>query len=206
MTRNKRSGRWLQSHAKDPYVKQARQAGYRSRAAYKLLEIDASDRLFKPGMTVLDVGAAPGGWSQVASQKVGAGGRVVAVDLLAMSPVARVEIVQGDFTDLDTRMRIKQMLPQDGVVLVISDISPNISGRREVDQANTLRLNESTLAYSKEVLRPGGDLVIKTFHGEGFDILRAQARRCFRQVTVRKPKASRAQSSEVYLIARGYQA
>ncbi len=200
MTRAKRSKHWLQSHARDTYVKQAQQAGYRSRAAYKLIELDRSDRLFKPGMTVVDLGAAPGGWAQVAAERVGRAGRVIAVDLLVMDPLPGVEVIQGDVTEPDVLAWIKDRLGPGEADLVISDMAPNISGRREVDQANILCLNEMTLEFSQEVLKTGGGMLVKTFHGEGFDALREQARRGFRRVTVRKPKASRSHSSEVYLL------
>jgi len=200
MSRAKRSGRWFQSHARDPYVRQAQQAGYRSRAAYKLIELDRSDRLFKPGMTVVDLGAAPGGWSQVAGERVGRTGRVLAVDLLAMDPVPGVEVIRGDVTEEGVLAVIKDMLGEGGADLVISDMAPNMTGRREVDQANILCLNEMALGFSRELLKGHGRMLVKTFHGEGFDGLREQARQCFRRVTVRKPKASRTHSSEVYLI------
>lgn len=200
MAKGKRSQQWFQSHARDTYVKQAQQAGYRSRAAYKLIELDRSDRLFKPGMTVVDLGAAPGGWAQVAAERVGRTGRVIAVDVLSMEPVAGVNVLQGDITRDHVLADIRDVLGEAGADLVMSDMAPNITGRREVDQANILCLNEMTLEFSGEVLKPGGVMLVKTFHGQGFEALRERSRGCFRRVTVRKPKASRSHSSEVYLI------
>lgn len=203
MTRTRRTRGWLQSHVGDAYVKQARQAGYRSRAAYKLIELDERDHVLKPGLTVLDLGAAPGGWSQVAARKVTPGGRVIAVDLLPMASLSGVEIIRGDFSDAHVRDRLRAMGGRHGIDLVISDLSPNITGRRDVDRANTLCLNELTLGFAGQVLNKGGNLVIKTFHGEGFDEWVEQARAAFAKVAVRKPKASRSYSAEVYLVARG---
>jgi 23S rRNA (uridine2552-2'-O)-methyltransferase len=204
MSRTRRTRGWLQTHTSDAFVKQARQAGYRSRAAYKLLEIDRRDHLFRPGMTVLDLGAAPGGWSQVAAQHVGHAGRVIAVDLLDMAPLAGVEFIRADFSTATAQDGIKAMIGSAGADLVISDMSPNLTGRRDVDQANTEHLNVLSLAFSEAVLNEGGDLLIKTFHGSGFDALRESARQTFDMVMVRKPKASRVHSSEVYLLSKGY--
>lgn len=201
MSRSKRGRSWLQTHAGDAFVKQARQAGYRSRAAYKLLEIDERDHLLHPGMTVVDLGAAPGGWSQVAAAKVGPGGRVIAIDVLDLPPLPGVTFIHGDFTETALQERIRGMLDGGGADLIISDMSPNLTGRRDVDQANTEHLNDMTLLFSTEVLRKGGNLLLKTFHGAGFEALRDNARHAFDKVLVRKPKASRSHSAEVYLLA-----
>ncbi len=202
MSRNKRSRSWLQSHASDTYVKQARQAGYRSRAAYKLLEIDERDHLLRPGMTVIDLGAAPGGWSQAAASRVGPTGRVIAIDLLDMTANPGVTFIHGDFTDVVRQEEIGAML-EGGADLILSDMSPNLTGRRDVDQANTEHLNELTLLFGTEVLKKGGDMLVKTFHGPGFEALRESACHAFGKVAVRKPKASRSHSAEVYLLGRG---
>jgi 23S rRNA (uridine2552-2'-O)-methyltransferase len=204
MSRSKRGRGWLQAHTSDAFVKQARQAGYRSRAAYKLLEIDQRDHLLHPGMTVVDLGAAPGGWSQVAAAKVGPKGRVIAIDLLDMPPIPGVTFIHGDFTESAMQQQISVMLDGGGADLVISDMAPNLTGRRDVDQANTERLNDLTLLFSTEMLRKGGNVLLKTFHGPGFDALRDMGRHYFDKVVVRKPKASRSHSSEVYLLALGF--
>lgn len=203
MSRSKRNRGWMQTHTSDAFVKQARRAGYRSRAAYKLLEIDERDHLLKAGMTVVDLGAAPGGWSQVAAAKVGPQGRVIAIDLLDMPAVPGVTFIHGDFTDSTVQREIGARLPDSGADLLISDMSPNLTGRRDVDQANTENLNDLTLLFSTEVLRKGGDVLLKTFHGAGFDALRETARHSFDKVVIRKPKASRSHSAEVYLLACG---
>lgn len=183
-------------------MKQAQQSGYRSRAAYKLLELDERDQLFRPGMTVVDLGAAPGGWSQVARHKIGPRGRVVAVDLLDMDPISGVEFIQGDFSSDNTLEELRDLLDGHGINLVMSDLAPNITGRRDIDQARTLCLNELVVEFSEECLEQGGAMVIKAFHGEGFDALLRQIRQRFVKVAVRKPKASRSHSSEVYIVAR----
>ena len=204
MARSKSSRRWLKEHFDDPYVRDARAAGYRSRAAFKLLEIQAKDRLLRPGMTVVDLGAAPGGWSQVAAAAVGARGRVIATDLLEMDPLPGVEFIQGDFREQEVLDRLLNSLGVDKADLVISDMAPNISGMGAVDQPRAMYLAELALDLCREVLRPGGDLLVKLFQGEGFDAYMAELRRVFRQVRVRKPKASRARSRELYVLARNY--
>jgi 23S rRNA (uridine2552-2'-O)-methyltransferase len=204
MARSKSSRRWLKEHFDDPYVREAQAAGYRSRAAFKLLEIQAKDRLLRPGMTVVDLGAAPGGWSQVAAAAVGARGRVLATDLLEMDPLPGVEFIQGDFREQEVLDRLLASLGADKADLVISDMAPNISGMGAVDQPRAMYLAELALELCREVLRPGGDLLVKLFQGEGFDAYMAELRRVFRQVRVRKPKASRARSRELYVLARNY--
>ena len=193
MARSKSSQRWLREHEKDPFVQKSRQEGYRSRASYKLLALDAKDRLFKPGMTVVDLGAAPGGWSQVAVEKVGHHGRVIASDILPMDSLAGVEFVQGDFTEESVLAAILAVIGDQGVDLVISDMAPNMSGMKAVDQPRAMFLVELAV-----------DMVAKVFQGEGFDALLLEVRKQFQSLAIRKPDASRARSREVYLVARGY--
>lgn len=204
MARSKSSGRWLREHFDDPYVKRAQQEGYRSRAVYKLEEIDRRDRLLQPGMTVVDLGAAPGGWSQYARRAVGEKGRVVALDILPMDSMAGVEILQGDFREQEVLDRLLQTLGDRPVDLVISDMAPNISGVNSVDQARAMYLAELAVDLAKQILKPGGDLLLKVFQGEGFDAILAELRRSFKSVVIRKPKASRPRSREVYALARNY--
>jgi len=198
----KSSKAWLQRHVTDAYVRQARAAGYRSRAAYKLLEIDQKDRLLKPDMRVLDLGAAPGGWSQVAGRKAGPRGRVVAIDLLEIAPMSQVKVLRGDLREPQARAAVRKALggPAD---LVLSDLSPNLSGIPGVDQARAAELAQLALEFAGEVLKPSGALLVKVFQGEAFDEVLAEARRAFQTVVVRKPGASRGQSRETYLLARG---
>lgn len=204
MARSKSSERWLREHFHDPYVKRAQQEGYRSRAVYKLEEIDRRDRLLQPGMTVVDLGAAPGGWSQYAKRAAGERGRVVALDILPMDPMTGVEILQGDFREQEVFARLLQTLGDRPVDLVISDMAPNISGVNSVDQARAMYLAELAVDLAKQILKPGGDLLLKVFQGEGFDAVLADLRRSFKSVAIRKPKASRPRSREVYALARNY--
>ncbi len=203
MGRSKSSQRWLQEHNRDQYVKRSQQEGYRSRASYKLIELDNKDRLFKPCMTVVDLGAAPGGWSQVAAKLVGNKGRVVASDILPMDSIADVDFVQGDFTEESVLNEIFDVLGGDRADLVISDMAPNMSGMRAVDQPKAMYLVELALDLACQILKPGGDFVAKVFHGEGFDELLHQVRGKFERVVTRKPDASRPRSREVYLVAKG---
>ena len=204
MARSKSSGRWLQEHFNDKYVKQSQQDGYRSRASYKLIELDEKDKLFKPGMTVVDLGAAPGGWSQVAARRIGDKGRVVASDILPMDSIADVEFVQGDFTEESVLNEILDLLGEAKADLVISDMAPNMSGMADIDQPKSMYLNELALDMAKTVLHKGGNFVAKLFHGEGFEELMQDARDHFNKVVTRKPDASRDRSREVYLVARGF--
>ncbi len=204
MARSKSSGRWLREHFDDPYVKRAQQEGYRSRAVYKLEEIDRRDRLFRPGMTVVDLGAAPGGWSQYARRSIGDKGRVVALDILPMDPIPGVEFLQGDFREQEVLDRLLDTLGGEPADLVISDMAPNISGVNSVDQARAMYLVELAVDLAKQILKPGGDLLLKIFQGEGFEPVLADLRRSFRSVAIRKPKASRPRSREVYALARNY--
>lgn len=192
---------WLKEHRDDPYVQQAQREGYRSRACYKLLELQARDRLLRPGMTVLDLGSAPGGWSQVAAQQVGDHGRVVATDILPMDALAGVEFVQGDFTEDAVFERILATLGGAPVDLVLSDMAPNLSGMKAVDQPRAMYLVELALDMARRVLRPDGSFVAKVFQGEGFDSLLREIRQAFARVNTRKPDASRPRSREVYLVA-----
>lgn len=198
------SRRWLQRHAADPYVQQARQAGYRSRASYKLLEIQARDQLFKPGMVVLDLGAAPGGWSQVAAQAVGPKGRVIAIDLLTMPSLAGVDFIEGDFSSDAVRQQLQTILGDRSIDVCICDVSPNHSGIKQVDQLRAMGLAEEALALVQDHLRSGGDFLLKVFQGVGIDPFRAQLKAQFKQLRVRKPKASQSASRELYLLARDF--
>jgi|TARA_R110000822_G_scaffold59736_39_gene149310 23S rRNA (uridine2552-2'-O)-methyltransferase len=203
MGRSKSSQRWLQEHNSDQYVKRSQQEGYRSRASYKLIELDNKDRLFQPCMTVVDLGAAPGGWSQVAVKLVGNKGRVVASDILLMDSIAGVDFVQGDFTEESVLKEILDALGDNLADLVISDMAPNMSGMRAVDQPKAMYLVELALDLACQILKPDGDFVAKVFHGEGFDELLHQVRGRFQRVVTRKPDASRPRSREVYLVAKG---
>lgn len=204
MSRSKSSNRWLQEHFDDPYVKRAQQAGYRSRACFKLLELNEKHRLFKSGMTVVDLGAAPGGWSQVAAQLVGATGRVIATDILPMEPLAGVEFIEGDFTEQPAFDAILSSLVAGRASLVISDMAPNISGVMATDQARSTYLVELALDLARQILQPGATFVAKAFQGEGFESLIADCSKQFSTVQTRKPKASRPRSREVYLVASGF--
>ena len=205
MARSRSSGRWLREHFADDYVKRARREGYRSRAVYKLKEIQERDRLLRPGMTVVDLGAAPGGWSQLASEYVGPKGRVVALDLLPMDPLPGVEFLQGDFHDDAVLEQLLDRLADCPVDLVTSDMAPNISGIKAVDQPRGMYLTELALEFATRVLRPGGDFLSKVFQGEGFDAFLRDLRQRFASVATRKPQSSRSRSPELYLLARNYQ-
>jgi len=201
MSKGSSSNRWKRRQARDPYVRQAQAGGWRSRAAFKLMEIDDRERLLRRGAVVLDLGAAPGGWSQVAVQRTGPTGRVVAVDLLPMPALGGVEFIQGDFTEPETQAQIEAALAGGLADLVISDMAPNISGNRSVDQPRSIALVEAVLAEGQRFLKPGGSLLAKVFQGEGFDELVAGIRRQFGSVRIRKPASSRAESREMYLVA-----
>jgi len=200
---SKSSRRWLREHFTDPYVKQARQDGYRSRSAYKLLEIQQRDRLFKPGMTVVDLGAAPGGWSQVVVQLVKPNGKVFALDLLPMDPIEGVSFVQGDFSDSQILDKLNLALDQAQIDWVLSDIAPNMSGNESVDLPRSMYLAELVFDFALKVLGTEGGLLVKVFQGEGFDSFLKQIKQNFKKVAIRKPKASRDRSREVYICARG---
>lgn len=204
MKRSKSSRDWLDRHFRDEYVKRAQAEGYRSRAAYKLLELQQRERILKSGQTVVDLGAAPGGWSQIARQLVGTEGRVLALDILPMDPIAGVEFIQGDFREQAPLERLRELLKGDGVDLVLSDMAPNVSGISVVDQPKAIYLCEIALDLAKEVLRPGGSFVVKVFQGEGFDSFLREMRNSFSRVVIRKPDASRPKSREVYLVAGNF--
>lgn len=203
MARSKSSGRWLREHFNDPFVKEAQRQGYRSRAVFKLQEIDAKARLLRPGMVVVDLGAAPGGWSQYAAEKVGSHGHVVALDILPMDSLANTTVLQADFTEDEALRQLQDTLGGRPVDLVLSDMAPNISGMRAVDQPRAMYLVELALDFAREVLKPGGDFLVKTFQGEGFDSFLKEMRGEFERVVSRKPEASRGRSREIYLLARG---
>jgi 23S rRNA (uridine2552-2'-O)-methyltransferase len=204
MARSKSSRRWLDEHFDDPYVRRAQQEGYRSRAAYKLLEIQQRDRVLRPGMVVVDLGAAPGGWAQVAKPIVGEGGRVIATDILPMDAIPGVEIQQGDFREEAVLEALLGLIGAQGADLVLSDMAPNMSGVDAVDQPRAMYLAELALDLARRVLHGGGDFLVKTFQGEGWDAYLKELRQAFGSVQVRKPKASRPRSREVYLLARNY--
>ena len=202
--RTKSSARWLAEHAADPYVKRAHEEGWRSRAAFKLEEIQRSDRLLRPGMTVVDLGAAPGGWSQFAARALAGKGRVIALDILEMPAIPGVEFIEGDFTEESVLEKLTALLGGEKVDLVMSDMAPNMMGIAEVDHDRSMHLVELAVDFAGRQLRPGGDLLAKVFQGRDFQPLIARLRREFDSVKLRKPKASRARSAEVYVLARGY--
>jgi len=204
MARSKSSGRWLRRHFDDSYVRQAQQAGYRSRAVFKLLEINERDHILRPGMTIIDLGAAPGGWSQAAAKVVGKRGKVIALDILPMDPLPGVWILQGDFREEAVVAELLKIVGEQRVDLVISDMAPNISGVKAVDQPRAMYLAELALDLARKVLSPGGTLLVKAFQGEGIDEFRREMQRSFRTVATRKPKASRPASREVYMLAKNY--
>lgn len=201
---SKSSHKWLQEHHRDQYVKRAQTDGYRSRASYKLIEINQKDKIFKPGLIVVDLGAAPGGWSQVAAKLVGPGGKIIASDILNMDPIDKVDFVLGDFTNSVVLQNILDLLDNNLVDLVISDMAPNMSGIRGVDQTKAMYLIELALDMACKVLKPGGNFVVKVFHGEGFDQYMLELKKRFKQVISRKPNASRSRSREVYVVAKNF--
>ncbi|MCB1738495.1 MAG: 23S rRNA (uridine(2552)-2'-O)-methyltransferase RlmE [Gammaproteobacteria bacterium] len=204
MARSKSSGRWLQEHFKDEFVLEAQKAGWRSRAVFKLEEIQKRDKLVKQGMTVVDLGAAPGAWSQYVVREVGHRGRVIALDILPMDTLADVEIITGDFREDETLQTLRETLNGAPVDLVLSDMAPNMSGVEAVDQPRAMYLAELALELAREVLKPGGDMLVKVFQGAGFEELRRDMQAVFGKLSSRKPKASRPRSREVYLLARNF--
>jgi len=208
MKRSKSSQRWLQRQASDPYVRRSKAEGYRSRAAYKLLEIDRKDRLLRPGLCVVDLGAAPGGWAQVAAQAVGRRGRVLALDLLEMPPIEGVDNIIGDFHDEAVLAQALAWLGAGesarGADLVLSDMAPNVSGMKVVDQPKSMLLVELAMDFAERVLKPNGNLIVKAFQGAGFDEALRDLRGRFDKVVCRKPEASRNQSRETYFVAKGF--
>jgi len=204
MPRSKSSNEWLRRHVNDPFVKQAQIDGYRSRSAYKLTEINEKDRLIKPNMRILDLGSAPGGWSQVAGRLVGRKGRVLATDILPMDPVPNVDFIQGDFTDDKVVEQLLAWLGGGKFDLIISDIAPNLSGIDSADQAGSMYLLELALDTVRKTLAPGATFVAKMFQGSGSDEYMKELRKHFEKVLIRKPAASRKESREVYIVAKGF--
>jgi 23S rRNA (uridine2552-2'-O)-methyltransferase len=202
MKRTKTSKAWMMEHVTDPYVQLAKHEGYRSRASYKLLEIIERDHLLKPGMRVVDLGATPGGWSQVVAQKLAGQGKVIALDLLEMVPLAGVTFIQGDFREDAVLAELVKALDGRPVDLVISDMAPNLSGVGLVDQARAMHLAELALEFALQHLKPGGDFLVKMFQGDGFDEYIRALRGHFSQVATRKPKASRGRTNETFLLAK----
>ncbi|OIP11730.1 MAG: 23S rRNA methyltransferase [Betaproteobacteria bacterium CG2_30_59_46] len=202
MKRTKTSKAWMMEHVTDPYVQLAKHEGYRSRASYKLLEIIERDHLLKSGMRVVDLGATPGGWSQVVAQKLAGQGKVIALDLLEMAPLAGVTFIQGDFREDAVLAELVKTLDDRPVDLVISDMAPNLSGVGLVDQARVMHLAELALEFALQHLKPGGSFLVKVFQGDGFDEYIRAMRGHFRQVATRKPKASRSRTNEIYLLAK----
>lgn len=199
------SKRWLQEHFSDKYVKQAQLHGYPSRAAYKLLELQDKDKLIKKGMAVVDLGAAPGGWSMVANEIVGDKGQVIALDILPMDPVTGVIFIQGDFTEQSVLDELIQVLDQRLVDIVMSDMAPNLSGQKSIDQPRAMYLVELAWSCAQDILRPGGTFIAKIFQGSGVEALVAEMKPYFKQIKYRKPDSSRPRSREVFLVAQGFQ-
>ncbi|MFZ9994681.1 MAG: 23S rRNA (uridine(2552)-2'-O)-methyltransferase RlmE [Steroidobacteraceae bacterium] len=204
MARSKSSGSWLRRHVTDPYVQLAQKEGYRSRSAYKLIELNEKDRLLRPGMWVMDLGSAPGGWSQVAARAVGAKGRVLATDILAMDPIAKVDFIQGDFTSDEVVEKIMAWLGDEKFDVIVSDIAPNLSGIDVADQARSIYFSELALDTVRLALKPGASFIAKMFQGQGSDEYLKELRKSFQKVSIRKPKASRPESREVYIVSKDY--
>ena len=202
MARSKSSNAWLREHVNDHYVQMAQKDGYRARAAYKLLEINDKDKLIRPGTVLADLGSAPGGWSQVAARIVGDNGKVFAIDILPMDPIADVAFIQGDFRDDEVLVEFVTMLGGRQLDLVISDMAPNISGMSGIDQARSFHLNELALEFVRDHLKPGGSFLVKVFQGSDFQPYLKAMRELFGEVVTRKPKASRDRSSEIYLLGK----
>ncbi|MAX98810.1 MAG: 23S rRNA (uridine(2552)-2'-O)-methyltransferase RlmE [Oceanospirillaceae bacterium] len=206
MARSKTSAGWLKEHVDDIWVQKAQQDGYRTRASYKLIELDEKDQLIKPGMTVVDLGSAPGGWSQVVTRLLKGNGTIIASDILPMDPIEDVNFIQGDFTEESVFDELMAVIYGRPVDLVISDMAPNMSGVASIDQPGAMYLVELALDMARQVLRPNGQFVAKVFQGEGFDQYLDDVRTSFSKVMIRKPKASRARSREVYIVGKGFRA
>ncbi len=204
MARSKSSASWLSRHVNDPFVKQAQRDGYRSRSAYKLIELNEKDKLIRPGMRIMDLGSAPGGWSQVAGRLVGAKGRVLATDILPMEEVKNVDFIQGDFTNEAIVQQVLDWLGGEKFDLIISDIAPNISGIESADQGRSIWFLELALDTVRKTLKPGANFAAKMFQGSGSDEYLKELRTHFAKVLIRKPEASRKKSREVYLVAKGF--
>ncbi|MGH8559204.1 MAG: 23S rRNA (uridine(2552)-2'-O)-methyltransferase RlmE [Methylococcales bacterium] len=204
MARSKSSQCWLGEHHSDEFVRKARAQNYRSRAVFKLKEIDERDRIFKPAANVLDLGAAPGGWSQYALQKVGGRGKVIALDILEIDPISGVDFIRGDFREDSVLEKLLEILAERKMDVILSDMAPNQSGRDEIDQPKSMYLAELALEMVHHSLAPGGTFLVKLFQGLGFDRYYRDIRQIFREVVIRKPKASRARSREIFLLAKGF--
>ena len=204
MARSKSSKQWMQEHFDDEYVKKAQAMGYRSRSTFKLVEIQEKDKIIKPGMNVIDLGAAPGGWSDYARKIVGKKNKVIALDLLEIEPIEGVDFIQGDFRENEVLDELYRVLEHAPVDLVMSDMAPNISGNKEMDQPRSIYLAELALDTAQTVLNKGGTFLIKMFQGAGFDEFKRDVEKRFSSVVIRKPKASRARSKEVYILAKGF--
>jgi len=204
MPRTKSSKQWLRAHFDDVYVKKAQAAGYRSRAIYKLQEVDNKESLIKPGLTVVDLGAAPGGWTQYVTEKMQGKGRIIALDILPMDAFPDVTFIQGDFREEAVLADLQALVPAHSVDVILSDMAPNLSGTAAIDIPRAMYLVELALDFACKMLKPGGSALIKIFHGEGFDDMVKLARQHFDRVVIRKPQASRPGSKETYLLGRGY--
>lgn len=204
MARSKSSADWLKEHVDDVWVQKAKQDGYRTRASYKLIELDERDALIRSGMTIVDLGSAPGGWSQVVARKMGEKGNVIASDILPMDSIADVTFIQGDFTTDEVFEELLAAIDGRQVDLVISDMAPNMSGMASIDQPGAMYLVELALDMARQVLKPNGNFVAKVFQGDGFDAYLKDLKASFAKVNIRKPKASRARSREIYLVAKGF--
>jgi 23S rRNA (uridine2552-2'-O)-methyltransferase len=204
MKRTNSSARWLQEHFNDNYVKLAQKEGYRSRAAYKLLELQEKDKLIKPGMTIVDLGASPGGWSMAAYKSLKGQGKIFALDILPMDALEGVQFIQGDFTDKAVLNKLLALINHQPIDVVLSDMAPNMSGMRGIDQPRAMYLTELALDFAQKTLKPTGSFAVKAFHGEGFEPFLKCMRSSFSSVKIRKPKASRPRSTEVYLVGQGF--
>jgi 23S rRNA (uridine2552-2'-O)-methyltransferase len=204
MARSKSSHKWLQEHFQDEFVKKAYAQGYRSRAVFKLIEIQEKDRIIKPGMNVLDLGAAPGGWSQYVRKVIGKKNQIIALDILPIEPLERVEFIQGDFTENEVLETLYGVLDGRQIHLVLSDMAPNITGNKQIDLPRSIYLAELALDVARHVLNGGGGFLVKMFQGEGFDAFLQDLQKSFAKVVIRKPKASRPRSNEVYILAKGF--
>ena len=204
MARSKSSPNWLQEHFHDEYVKKAKLLGYRSRAVFKLIEIQEKDKIIRPDINIVDLGAAPGGWSEYVRKIVGKNNKVIALDLLEIEPIEGVDFIQGDFREDEVLEKLYQLLAGEKVHLLLSDMAPNMSGNREVDQPKAIYLGELALDAAQTILCKGGVFLIKMFQGSGFDAFYEQVRQQFNSVVIRKPKASRPRSNEVYILAKGF--
>ncbi|MFW5443028.1 MAG: 23S rRNA (uridine(2552)-2'-O)-methyltransferase RlmE [Methylococcaceae bacterium] len=204
MARSKSSNQWMQEHFDDEYVKRAQALGYRSRSTFKLVEIQEKDKIIRPGMNVIDLGAAPGGWSDYARKIIGKKNKVIALDLLEIEAIEGVDFIQGDFREDDVLEELYRVLDGAPIDLVMSDMAPNISGNKAMDQPRSIYLAELALDTTQTVLTKGGTFLIKMFQGSGFDEYKREVAKCFSSVVIRKPKASRARSNEVYILAKGF--